>query len=323
MALREKVTAMMASGMAFPKERVYDADHPFHYKSYQDNLYDLMADHVLKAYSEGSGSELHPYVRFGKQCPAKMSSIASSSAMTFNLLGNTQATILPEKQLPQGVYQVQYEKQMYTINLGSGPANLDAFLSNESSKTAIFCEMKLLEWLNEPGTLKESYRNSKYYFTADDSAVSCPIDAYAIFQELIEKITNAKFKRYDAWQMFKHLLAIYNYTSFTTKNAVEAFGMIPSMAGMYNHIILANVVNEFPPERIQDEKTREEYIAVLQQEQIEASRFMEIIRNSGIPHLFDNNCNAGIEVQYMSAKDFSDSLDMPQAKRNYLTRYFT
>ena len=123
--------------------------------------------------------------------------------------------------------------------------------------------------------------------------------------------------------MFKHLLAIYNYTSFTTKNAVEAFGMIPSMAGMYNHIILANVVNEFPPERIQDEKTREEYIAVLQQEQIEASRFMEIIRNSGIPHLFDNNCNAGIEVQYMSAKDFSDSLDMPQAKRNYLTRYFT
>jgi hypothetical protein len=212
---------------------------------------------------------------------------------------------------------------MYTINLGSGPANVDAFLSSKSNKTAIFCEMKLLEWLNEPGALKESYRNPKYYFTADDAAVSCPIDAYAIFQELIEKITNAKFKRYDAWQMFKHLLAIYNYTSFTTKNAVETFKTIPSMAGMYNHIILANVVNEFPPERIQNEKTREEYIAALLQEQIEASRFMEIIRNSGIPHLFDNNCNAGIEVQYMSAKDFSDSLDMPQAKRNYLTRYFT
>ena len=67
-----------------------------------------MADHVLKAYGEGSGSELQPYVRFGKQCPAKMSSIASSSAMTFNLLGNTHATILPETKLPQGVYQVQY-----------------------------------------------------------------------------------------------------------------------------------------------------------------------------------------------------------------------
>ena len=71
------------------------------------------------------------------------------------------------------------------------------------------------------------------------------------------------------------------------------------------------------------EKTQEAYLAALQQEQAEASRFMEIIQNSGIPHLFDNNCNAGIEVQYMSAKDFSDSLDIPQTKRNYLTRYFT
>ena len=39
--------------------------------------------------------------------------------------------------------------------------------------------------------------------------------------------------------------------------------------------------------------------------------------------MIDMAINEGKQVQYMSAKDFSDSLDIPQAKRNYLTRYFT
>ena len=82
------------------------------------------------------------------------------------------------------------------------------------------------------------------------------------------------------------------------------------MAGKYTRIILANVVNEFPPERIRDGKTQGEYIAALHKEQSEARHFMHIICNSEIPHLFDNNCNAGIEVRYMSAKDFADSMDM-------------
>jgi hypothetical protein len=123
--------------------------------------------------------------------------------------------------------------------------------------------------------------------------------------------------------MLKHLLAIYNYTSFATKKVVNEFSNISSMAGKYNEIVLANVVNEFPPERIRDEKTQGEYIAALHKEQSEARHFMHIIRNSEIPHLFDNNCNAGIYVQYLSAKDFADCLDMPQAKRDYLRRYFT
>jgi len=45
--------------------------------------------------------------------------------------------------------------------------------------------------------------------------------------------------------------------------------------------------------------------------------------NKQLAHLFDNNCNAGIEVKYMSAKDFAACLDMPQEKKDYLKRYFT
>ena len=50
---------------------------------------------------------------------------------------------------------------------------------------------------------------------------------------------------------------------------------------------------------------------------------MDIIRRSEIPHLFDNNCNAGIQVVYMTAQAFADDLDMSQVKRAYLKRYFT
>jgi hypothetical protein len=95
------------------------------------------------------------------------------------------------------------------------------------------------------------------------------------------------------------------------------------MAGKYNRIILANVVNEFPPERIGDISVRDDYWEALEEEKDEAQRFMKIIQASGMAHLFDNNCNAGIEVKYMSAKDFAACLDMSQAKKDYLKRYFT
>lgn len=318
MALREKITQAMLLYCPIPTEKVFDGKHPYHYKNYADNLFCPMGDQALQAYGNGSGGEMITT----EQSPAKMANIASSSAMTYNLLGDGPVEITWEDFLPKGFYQIQYEKQMYTLNMGSKPANLDAFLSNECERTAIFCEMKLLEWLGKPGILKDSYRNPKYYFPADNAAVSFPIDAYAVFKALIDAISSSNFQRYDAWQMFKHLLAIYNYTSYTTRTAVETFRKIPSMAGKYKAIILANIVNEFPPDHIQDSKAQAEYIAALQQEQREAAQFIDLIQRSQIPHLFDNNCNAKIKVKYIPTKAFAGALDMLPEKRDYLKRYF-
>ena len=75
-------------------------------------------------------------------------------------------------------------------------------------------------------------------------------------------------------------------------------------------------------ECIEDSTTRDEYECVLKQEQKEAQIFIDIINQSEIPHLFDNNCNAGIEVKYVSAKEFADEIEMPKDKREYLKRYF-
>ena len=335
MSLREKVTEAMVTYAPIPKDKA-DVNRKFYCARYEDNLFCPLGEQALDAYNNGSGAETRPTEKMVKGqrviSPAKMASVASSSAMTFNLLGNEPATILTDDILPHGTYDVQYEKQMYTVKKGSNPANLDAFLSNERDKTAIFCEMKMLEWLGNPSCLKEAYLNKDYYFAADYSNIERHIDAYQTFNEVIEqlmdrnKITNAGcrsiFKRYDVWQMVKHLLAIYNYTSFATQNAVNAFSKIPSMAGKYNCIILAYVVNEFPPERIQDPRVQEKYSKALQEEHDEAKHFIDVIKNSEIPHLFDNNCNAGIEVKFITAKAFADNLDMTNIKRKYLKRYF-
>ena len=321
MALRDEViSAMCKSGSV---GETFDEKHPFHHKNYEDNLYCPLSGNALEAYQEGSGNETKAYWRNGKLCPPKMASVASSSAMTFNLLGKDPVTVPTGKGLPGGTYEVQYEKQMYTLKTAKIPANLDAFLSNEADKTAIFCEMKMLEWLNQPGVLRSSYQEENAWFATDNDAVSCSVNAYKVFAELRGKIAAEGLKRYDVWQMFKHLLAIYNYTSFTTQKAVDGFRGTYSMAGKYDRIILVNVVNEFPPERIVDAATQAEYMAALQEEQNEADCFVDMIRNSELPRLFDNNCSAGMEVKYMSAKDFAACLDMSQAKRDYLKRYFT
>ena len=316
MALREKVTEAMK---AYAQKKVYDADHEFYYQDYRDNLFCALGDDARQAYEEGSGSETKPYIwkGHGKEvlCPPKMASVASSSAMTFNLLGNGPATILADKKLPAGTYCVQYEKKMQTLNIGSGPANLDAFLSNTANKTAAFCEMKLLEWLGEPGKLKDSYRNKEYYVVPE---------SFESFLKVITAIDKQQktapnlFKRYDAYQMFKHLLAIYNHTSFAARDKIKG-----SIAGTYQTIILANIVNEFPTERIEDLRTRKSYEKALKEERAGANEFIEIIRECCIPEMFARDCGVELKVQYLSAKDFADSMDMSQAKRDYLKRYFT
>ena len=340
MALREKVTESILKSICIPEEKA-DKKRRFYYKNYEDNLYCPLGDVALEAYDKGSGAETRPTERMVKgrlvQIPAKMASIVSSSAMTFNLLGNEPIAITSGNLIPHGIYDVRYEKQMYTVMRGSNPANLDAFLSNKLGKTAVFCEMKFLEWLNSPGTLKDAYLDESYFFKPDNLAVGSPVDAYSAFHDVIMKLTSrivpdkkkpghdlhhSIFTHYDAWQMLKHLLAIYNYTSFVTKASVDLFGAFPSMAGDYDNIMLLNVVNEFPVERIEDTKVRDEYVQAMRQEREEAQIFRDIIKESEIPHLFDNNCNVGLEIQYVSAKQFANVIEMPEDKCEYLKRYF-
>lgn len=127
--------------------------------------------------------------------------------------------------------------------------------------------------------------------------------------------------------MVKHLLAVYNHTSLTVQDTVEAeksdfFKRLPSMAGDYRKILLLNVINEFPAQRIECPDTRRRYEEAVAQEREEARIFAACIADSGVPQLFAQNCNAAFELRCVPAKEFAEAIEMPQAKRDYLRRYF-
>ena len=326
MLLKDKITNQILKHHPIPAD-LQNPKYAFYYKDYANNLYCSMGQEAERAYARGNGAEIKPRIvtRNGVTytTPAKMASIVSSSAMTFNLLGNDRVAIPKDDILPCGIYDIEYEKRMYPLAYGNRPAHIDAYLSDESHKTAIFCEMKTLEWLGGPSSISRTYFKDKYYFKSDETAVNFPKDAFESFVRWAEVIEKEYFRRYDAWQMFKHLLTIYNYTSFVTKDSVNEFDRNRSMAGKYNNIILANVVNEFPVALVEDEDTQVKYEKALNEERIEARIFRDTMRHCEIPWVFDNNCNAGIRIEYISAKDFANSLDMSDDKREYFKRYYS
>ena len=192
---------------------------------YEKNGVQIQYPH-FEEYGGGSGSELRD-----KSTPAKMKSIRSSSAMTYNLLGNKKIKLTKgTERLSEGTYDIEYEKQLYTIRNNPQPANLDAYLYKKDSQEAIFCEMKMMEWIfNKPGFLKDAYTDAEaYYSSAADNTKTTDAFLKAIKMLKAEMPTYETVKgpvqhfyRYDAWQMFKHILGIYNMTSDITRKKYQ------------------------------------------------------------------------------------------------------
>ena len=134
----------------------------FYFQEFDDNLIEPMSEKTNTAYGSADGNELEE----------KMRALRSSSAMTYNLLGN--GTVKVKEDSPffvPGKYMVSYEKQLATIKRNPHKANLDAYLEGE--KQLIFCEMKMTEWLfNRPGYLRESYMRKEYILSNVDQALT-------------------------------------------------------------------------------------------------------------------------------------------------------
>lgn len=317
--MRTKLTEIVKQTLCPIPADKQDPNYSFYFKHYQDNLFYPMAPQHVSEYGEGNGGELEP----NGTRPAKMASIVSSSAMTFNLLGNHQVKIVDNPFFKPGTYQIAYEKKLPTLNKRSNPANLDAFLYNEEAGEAIFCEMKMMEWLSPPGVLKAAYRNEINYFHKD---------AFVVFANIIEKLKpgekengdyEAAFSRYDAWQMLKHTMAIYNATSERTKDGIE--GRMPgsSVAGRFKNITLLNVVFEMDDALIEQEKLKQAYKQALAEEHAQKDWFSQVVMDpaNGLENLFQTNCDAKFEIRYMSAAQFIECLDKSEEELNELRRY--
>lgn len=304
------------------KRQLYRIDYEEYFTDYRYNLITPMAEEHIKQYGEGSGGELQDTSK-----PAKMSSVRSSSAMTFNLLGNHQVEVKPDqKYFTNGEYLIEYEKKLRTLHNNPNPANLDAYLCSVAEKNgkkeAIFCEMKMTEWIfNKPGNLKDAYLHGENYFNYEtdkknidkfiELAKSLIKDEQQSTQSVVEHAPI--FEQYDACQMFKHLLAIYNAVSGNAK-------VNPMMKDAFYKVSLLNVVCE-PPYVLVSKAEQEDYKKQLDREHEEAAKFKELVQKAGIPVIFENDLHVDFQLEYLSVKEFVDCLVKEEKQIEYLKRY--
>lgn len=244
------------------------------------------AQHAAE-YSQGSGSELDD----------KMKALRSSSAMTFNILGNSRCHIKrPDDLFLSDSYSIQYEYQLPTLKNGL-PANLDALLIGESGDI-VACEMKMLEWLtSKPAKLKEKYLDPCNYIH---------LDAASVFTNIAYKLNMSDvFTHYDFAQMFKHTLALYN---------ASQSGKLKT-----NRLALVNCVWEPPTDYKLTDRAAEWIAESSASEHAEFQEFSEILKP--ICDLFADDLGIEFTIRYLPAAEMMDALEYSEEESRKLKRY--
>ena len=273
---------------------------PHYLKRLEDNLVMPMGEQHVAEYSRGSGGELD----------GKMKALRSSSAMTFNLVGNGPVRLNGRNGLPAGTYAVEFEHQLPTLEKNPHPANIDAKLESEDGEIAIYCEMKLAEWIfGKANGLRVQYLEPDRYLVPSSSA--------SVFREVFASlcegeqddggVLSPRLGRYDAFQMLKHMLAVYT----------EANRRAESGEPLPKTVLLLNCVWEMesPGKLGRYEAT---YRAFEAEEHAQYREFAEAVQP-----IVDLFADMGIDfgVRYLSLAEMIDSLDLEPSHRSALERY--
>lgn len=145
-------------------------------------------------FKKGRGGELNENKRW-RIVP--MASLRSSAALTWNIFGDGSTCRLKQDwNISAGDYNFEYEWNKSETIPGHF-ANLDAYL--HSGNCHLFVEMKMLE----PLTKTHPFESIEEYLNSD----KCPKQ----FKDAICDFRDDEPRFFDAFQMIKHLLAIYNY----------------------------------------------------------------------------------------------------------------
>lgn len=176
-------------------------EQPYYFVDFQDNLLNKMSLEVCDAFARGSGNELQ----------RKMAAVYSSSAMTFNIFGNSPVQVGENTcGWPVGKYTLQYERQLPVLKRG-GKANLDVQLTN--GKEIIFFEMKMLEWLfYKPSSLARAYLHDEArYYNREMFFVAEILIKWLMNKDALNRsVYSCKYSQFDAFQILKHIIGIYN-----------------------------------------------------------------------------------------------------------------
>ena len=265
----------------------------YYLKHLEDNLVVPMSNDVQCMYRKGSGKEL---------C-SKMHAIRSSSAMTFNLLGNGPVEIKSGSHA--GKYnRIEYEYRLETLENNPHPANLDAYL--EGGNEDIYCEMKMLEWLDDDcHEISAAYTDKNRYPVPETAG-----NFIRLFEELAPNFAPAKEERiadgrYDCLQMAKHLLAIYN------KVATE-----PDYKP--KRVTLLNCVWEFTDSKVL-EGYEGKYSKMRDEEHEGFKKFKELATELVVP-LFEAE-GVPLSIEYITASELMESIAYEEPIRRKLDRY--
>lgn len=259
----------------------------FYLRALEDNLVRPMDKLHVEEYSYGSGNELEN----------KMKALRSSSAMTFNILGNRHREVKASDNLFTSCnYEIDYEYQLSTLTQGM-PANLDAFLLGNDGDI-IACEMKMLEWLTSiPNKLKDKYLDaSKYIFK----------DSASTFVDIASSLnTSSAFPCYDFAQMFKHTLALYNALR---RKDVET-----------SKLTLLNCVWEPPENYDVSHETCEWIVKLSQQEHFGFQEFKKLM--NPVEDLIANQLGINFKIEYLTASELISRLKYSNDELALLKRY--
>jgi hypothetical protein len=271
----------------------------YYLQNLDDNLIDVMDYLHIKEFKEGSGNE------FKK----KMRALRSSSALSYNTFRNINLILRTNPYFPSGKYSIEYEKKVKTLKKTVSSANIDVVLINENSNDYIFFEMKMLEWLSSGSSiLRASYLDREKYF---DNEYNEAFDVFTmIFNQI--KIPSPKsgefksiFKRYDAYQMLKHSLAIYNMLRNGKLKDVKS-------------ITLVNCIWELKNIDLLSIKCQKKYIEILKVEKNEFSQFYNFCIL--IKKLFLNQ-GVKFDIIYLPHNELVNMIDMKPIIKNKLNRY--
>ncbi len=268
----------------------------FYLARQEDNLYPPMSQRTRDAYRSGDGGELG----------GKMRALHSSSAMTYNLLGNGPVNVRPNPWFGAGRYEVTFEAKLSTLKSSSRKANLDALLYNAEAREAVLCEMKMTEWLfGRPGGLKDAYFHRENYSHPEAAERLIPIARALCGPEPDSKNVHPPLlTQYDACQMFKHILACYN----------GCLGELPPV----RKLTLVNCVWDLPcPDRLTG-KSRETCLRRGETERREFGRFTALC--APVSDLF-REIGVDFSLKKLSAADLLSALEKTPAELAWLRRY--
>lgn len=277
-------------------------------QNYENNLIHTLSDSAKKAYGEGAGNEIST---------GKMGALKSSSALTYNLFGNGKAEIIHATHgIGNGNYTVEFEKKYKTIKRSNAPAHLDAFLYCSDSKEAIACEMKMTEWLfNKPSALSASYLIHERYIDSIGGEAFVKIAEQLQGIPIIDnngKCTKyeAKFKNYDAAQMFKHALALYRDCYENRSNQEQNIQKLT---------LLNCVWTLTSPQKLETVKAQQQYSNTLSKETTEFENFSTLMEP--IKVLFKKVLGIDFDIRFCTFAELLSMLNKTEDELKKLQRY--